>query len=210
MKNRRTASPKSSRNTDRNRLDIAAEAARIMATEGQKNYLTAKQKAAARLGITQRSALPSNADVEDALKTWQRLYGGEDHAKCLSDLRELAVEAMAFLKPFKPRLVGPVLEGTADQFSRVCLHLFTDDPDGPVHFLMQHDIPFTQERRRVRWHRDVFREIDVLVIDQDGDVVECSVMVGPDGKHTPPSPITGEPMARATLGEVRALLACQD
>jgi len=117
---------------------------------------------------------------------------------------------MAFLKPFKPRLVGPVLDGTADQFSRVCLHLFTDDPDGPVHFLMQHDIPFTQERRRVRWHRDAFREIDVLVIDQDGDVVECSVMVGPDGKHAPPSPITGEPMARATLGEVRALLACQD
>lgn len=181
-----------------------------MATEGQKNYLIAKQKAAERLGVSKRSALPSNADVEQALKTYQRLYGGADHIEHLSELRSLAIEAMRFLKPFKPRLVGPVLEGTADQFSRVCLHLFSDDPDGPVHFLMEHDIPFTQERRRIRWHRDETREIDVLVIDQDGDVVECSVMVGPGAKQPPPSPITGEPMARASLGEVEALVLSQD
>jgi hypothetical protein len=45
---------------------IAAEAARIMATQAQSNYRIAKQKAAQRLGINIRMALPSNVEVEIA------------------------------------------------------------------------------------------------------------------------------------------------
>ena len=46
---------------------VAAEAARIMATQAQYNYRIAKQKAAQRLGINMHMALPSNAEVENSM-----------------------------------------------------------------------------------------------------------------------------------------------
>jgi len=192
--------------TEQNRHEVAAEAARIIATEGQRSYATAKQKAARRLGVTNRQVLPSNVEVQAALREWQRLFGGQALADHLRALRELALEAMAFFKPFKPRLVGPVLEGTADEFSRVCLHLFTDDPDAPVHFLMSEGIPFEQERRCIRWHRDTALDVDVLVLDKDGQLIDCTIMVGPDAKQAPPSPIDGKAMRRASIHELKTLI----
>ena len=199
----------SRRSSDRLRLEIAAEAARIMAVEGQRSYLAAKHKAAERLGASTRGGLPSNSQIEQALKEWQFLYGGEAHRQHLQALREAALEAMHFLTPFRPRLVGPVLEGTADEFSRVCLHLYDEDPDSVVRFLMEHGIPFEQERRRIRWHDGGWRELDVLVVEAGEHTVEMSLMIGRDALQAPPSPIDGHPLKRASLSEVQALLAAE-
>jgi hypothetical protein len=194
----------------RQRLQIAAEAARIMATEGQRSYLLAKQKAAARLGASTRNGLPSNSEVEQALKEWQQVYGGEALEQTLNQLRQGAINAMRFLAPFRPRLLGPVLEGTADQFSRICLQLFADDPDAVVRFLMEHQIPFDQERRRVRWHDGSYRELDVLVVVAGEQTVEMMLMIGREGLQALPSPIDGRPQQRASLEEVKAMVEAQD
>ena len=199
----------SRRSGDRLRLEIAAEAARIMAVEGQRSYLAAKHKAAERLGASTRGGLPSNSQIEQALKEWQFLYGGDEHRQHLRLLREAALEAMEFLTPFRPRLVGPVLEGTADEFSRVCLHVYDEDPDSVVRFLMEHGIPFEQERRRIRWHDGGWRELDVLVVEAGEQTVEMSLMIGRDALQAPPSPIDGQPLRRASLNEVRTLLEAE-
>ncbi len=200
------AGKNSRRSGDRLRLEIAAEAARIMAVEGQRSYLTAKHKAAERLGASTRGGLPSNSQIEKALKEWQFLYGGEAHREHLQALREAALEAMKFLHPFRPRLVGPVLEGTADEFSRICLHVYDEDPDSVVRFLMEHGIPFQQERRRIRWHDGGWRELDVLVVEAGEHTVEMSLMIGRDAVQAPPSPIDGQPLRRASLSELKTLL----
>lgn len=194
------------RSGDRLRLEVAAEAARIIATEGQRSYLAAKQKAAQRLGASTRGSLPSNAQIEQALKEWQMLYGGEEHGDRLRELRRAAVDAMEFLDVFRPRLVGPVLEGTADEFSRICLHLYADDPDSAARFLMEHGIPFEQERRRIRWHDGGWRELDVLVLEAGEHTVEMALMIGRDARQAPPSPIDGRPLRRASRSEVLSLL----
>lgn len=200
----------SRRGTERLRLEVAAEAARIIAVEGQRSYLAAKHKAAERLGATGRGGLPSNSQIERALKEWQALYGGDEHCEHLQALRHAAVRAMRFLSPFRPRLIGPVLEGTADEFSRICLHVYDDDPDAVARFLTEHGIPFDQERRCMRWHDGGWREIDVLVVEAGDDTVEMALMIGRDALQAPPSPINGKPLKRASLSEVEALLAAQE
>lgn len=190
----------------RQRQEVAAEAARIIATEGQRSYLAAKQKAAERLGAASRGGLPTNAEIERALKEWQHLYGGPEHAERLRAMRLAALEAMDFLEPFQPRLVGPVLEGTADEYSRVCLHLFSEDPDAAVHFLMERGIDFEQERRRIRWHDGDYREVDVLVVEAGEQTVEMTLMVGRDAIHPPPSPIDGNAVRRIGPADLRALI----
>ena len=198
-----------SRRGVRERQELAAEAARIIATEGQRSYLLAKHKAAERLGASTRQGLPSNAEIETALREWQQLYGGEELAERLQEMRQAALGAMRFLKPFTPKLVGPVLEGTADEFSRICLHLFADDPDAVVRYLMEHGIPFEQERRRVRWHDGSRKHIDVLVVQADGEEVELAVMIGREARQALPSPIDGRPLRRGSLHEVEALLQAE-
>jgi hypothetical protein len=195
------------RNNSRIRQEVAAEAARIMATEGQRSFLLAKQKAARRLGLSTRMSLPSNAEVDQALREWHEFYGGEEHAGVLEQLRRGALSAMQFLAPFRPRLVGPVLEGTADEFSRISLHVFADDPDAVVHFLLDRSIPFEQESRRIRWHDGSFRDLEVVIIEAAGQIVELILMIGREALQAPPSPVDGRAQKRMGAAELEKLLA---
>ena len=43
--------------------------------------------------------------------------------------RSIALSAMEILSPFSPRLVGPVLHGTAAANSAINLHVFSDTPE---------------------------------------------------------------------------------
>ncbi|MEN1727611.1 MAG: hypothetical protein AAGJ52_04145 [Pseudomonadota bacterium] len=191
------------------RQSIAAEAAKIIATEGQRSYLIAKQKAAERLGASTRNGLPSNAEVEAELRTWQHLFGGSELEARLDELRREAISAMRFLKPFRPRLVGPVAEGTADQYSRVCLQVFSDDPDEIPRYLMERQIDFDQERRKVRWHDGNPRHLDILVVDRGDALVELMLMVGRESLQPLPSPIDGRPQLRLAVSDVEELVSSQ-
>jgi hypothetical protein len=188
------------------RLEVAAEAARIIATENQSNFHIAKKKAAERVGISQRAALPSNLEVQDALQHYQRLYGGQEHANNLERLRLTAAAAMRLLQAFSPRLVGPVLDGTAGKHSRVSLHLFCDGPENLLLHFLEHGITFSQEQRQIRWHDGDYRLVPLLLIEQNGVKVELAVFSPIDLRQAPPSPIDGRPQRRAALDEVECLL----
>ena len=195
------------RQNDRIRQEVAAEAARILATEGQRNYGQAKQKAAHRLGLSGRSGLPSNSEVEAELKRYQALYGGEELAGDLMEKRAAALEAMKFFSRFRPKLVGPVLEGTSDQYSRISLHVFCETADDVVAFLLSRSISFEQETRRIRWHDNSYRDLELVVIDADGQCFELALMAGSNWKQPPPDPVDGRAQRRAGTTEVERLIA---
>jgi len=188
------------------RMEVAAEAARIIATEGRHNYHAAKTKAAERIGVSERLALPSNIEVKEALSTYQNLYGGARHHDNLEHLRITAVRAMQILGEFKPRLVGPVLDGTADDHSRVALHVFCDSPDFIVLYFLDKGTPFQQEQRQIRWHDGSHRTVPLILFELDKTTIELSVFDSVILRQAPPSPIDGKPQQRATLSEVESLL----
>jgi hypothetical protein len=189
------------------RREVAAEAARIIATEGQHNYHAAKKKAAERIGVSERLALPSNIEVKEALHAYQNLYGGKRHQSNLENLRSTAVRAMQLLHSFKPRLVGSVLDGTASQYSRVSLHVFCDSPDEVVLHFLEKGIPFSQEQRQIRWYDGNHRIVPVIVTELEEASVELSVFDPIQLRQAPPSPIDGKPQKRASLADVECLIA---
>lgn len=201
------AMPRSLRKMRLARRDVAAEAARIMATEAVHNFRAAKQKAAARVGVSSRLALPSNREIEDALRAYQGFFGGTSHHALLSTLREAAVRVMQALERFSPRLVGPVLHGTADRYSRISLHVFADPPETIALDLTERGLPFAQEERRIRWHDGSYRQIPLLVTAIDDIEVELALFHAVDLRQAPPSPVDGQPQQRAGLAEVECLLA---
>lgn len=189
------------------RAEVAAEAARIIATEGQHNYRAAKKKAAERIGASERLALPSNIEVKEALRTYQNLYGGEQHQSNLDRLRTVAIEAMRLLEAYNPRLVGSVLDGTADEHSRIALHVFCDSPESMVLHFLENSVPFQQEQRQIRWHNGDHRTIPLIIFELRDTAVELSIFDPIILRQAPPSPIDGKPQQRATLTDVECLLA---
>jgi hypothetical protein len=188
------------------RARIAHEAARLMTDSGLRDYAAAKHKAALRLGVGDEAALPKNSEIEEALRAYQRLFEGDAHTQLLRALRETALEAMRFLSMFEPRLVGAVLDGTADRHSNVCLHLFSDDPDAPVRLLEEHGIPYETEQRRVRLTQDSYAEYPVLRFAADDTAIDLTVFPHDALRQPPLDRVDGKPMQRATRPQVEALL----
>jgi len=203
------SAPRQLRRLQQTRLKVAAEAARIIATEGQHNYHAAKKKAAERLGISERLALPSNIEVKDALKGYQSLYGGSSHFDNLARLRRVAIYAMHLLEQFDPRLVGAVLDGTANDHSRVALHVFSDSLESVLLFFLENKESFAQEQRQIRWFSGEHRIVPLIVFDLEGAVVELTVFMPVHLRQAPPSPIDGKPQRRVSLAEVELLLINQ-
>nr|WP_199043915.1 hypothetical protein [Dyella sp. ASV24] len=194
----------------RNRLRVAQEAARLMSEHGIRDFHHAKIKAAERLGILDAQALPRNNEIEEALREHQRIFHADSQPQLLQERREAAVEAMRFLERFDPRLVGAVLEGTADAHSAVCLHLFSDSPESVVLFLEERGVPITQQTRRLRVTRDEQQEYPVLLFAADGLPFDITVLPRDSLRQPPLDRIDEKPMRRGSLAAVEELLASED
>ncbi|ABI58093.1 hypothetical protein ACN2MM_14565 [Alkalilimnicola ehrlichii MLHE-1] len=194
----------------RMRERLIQEAARIMADEGVRDHYQAKRKAAERLGARDTRNLPSNREVQAALVEYQRLFLGAEQGAYLRLLREAAVQAMAFFEPFRPRLVGPVLSGTADQACDVHLHVFAETPEEITLFLMERGIPHETSERRLRFGREHWEMRPVIRFVAGEHVVDLTVFSPKGLREAPRSQVDGRPMQRAALAEVEALLANED
>ena len=199
-----------SRNPNRNdlRVMLAQEAARVIGDEGVRDYQLAKRKAAARLGVRDlHGNLPTNAEIEAALSERQRIFGGDAHDGNLRRLRSAAVDAMRWFAVFEPRLVGPVLSGTATAHTSVQLHVFSDSAERIALLLLERSIPHDQAERRVKRMSGEHRLLPAFRFFAGPVAFELLVFPYDDIREAPASQIDGKPMRRAALRDVEALLA---
>ena len=193
--------------TRERRHRLAHEAARLMAEGGIRDFHQAKLKAAARLGIHDDASLPRNREIEDALREYQRIFLGQGQARALRQRREAAARALEFLAPFEPRLVGPVLDGTADTASPVLLHAYTDDADAVARFLDEHGIPAEPRERQLRLDRERRADLPVWVFGAEDLAFDITVLPLHALRQAPLSSVDERPMRRASLAQLRQLLA---
>jgi hypothetical protein len=192
--------------TDNRRAAIANEAARIIQEQGLASFRSAKDKAAERLGLaTGSTRLPSNEEIEQALTERNRIFRGDDHPALLAELRRAAVAIMRALEIYNARLVGPVLNGTATDFSSIDLHLFSDLPETigvtlDVLGCAHHSIQLRHQFRR--GEAEQFPGYRFRTLDFD---CTASVFSIKQRRRSPLSPIDGKPMPRAGIQEVEAL-----
>jgi hypothetical protein len=189
------------------RTRLAQEAARLMAVGGIRDFHQAKLKAAERLGIHDDASLPRNREIEDALREYQRLFQGDATADALHRRREAALHALEFFAAFDARLVGPVLEGTADANTPVALHLYSDDAGAVARSLEERGIPAEARGRRLRLDRERDFDAEVWLFAADGIAFDLTVLPRDTLRQAPLSPIDEKPMRRASLAQLRALLA---
>ena len=200
--------PRSIRGDDLRRA-LAQEAARLMFEHGVDDYGFAKRKAAERLGATEYAVLPKNSEIDAALAEYQRLFAADTHADTLAEQRRAAVDAMQLLGQFEPRLVGPVLTGTATPHQEISLHVFADPAEAVTLRLLEDRIPYRVAEHRVRMNAERVLQYPVLQFSVLDFPVQATVFPRDGIRQAPLSPSDGRPMRRAAVHEVQALVNLQ-
>ena len=156
-------------NTTLQKALIANTAARLIAESGISDYSLAKRKALHSLGLPEGTHLPENAEVEAELRTYQRLFQGEEHVERIDQLRRKAGEIMELVHKFNPYLTGSVLDGTAGRYAEIDIQLFTDSAKDVENFLLNQRIGFEHSTPRGD------RAEAVLTLNDDGATINLVV-----------------------------------
>lgn len=191
---------------DRARTVLAQEAARIIVEQGIQDYRVAKIKAAERLGMSGRGALPGNFEIEQAVAEHLQIFQPDTHDSLLHTLRMAALSAMELLSPFTPRLVGPVLAGTAGEYSAVNLHVFADSAEQVAFRLDADGIAYKPFDRRYRGRKGKSQVCSAFAFVREDSDIEATVFPYDGLRQAPLSPVDGKPMRRADARKVQALV----
>jgi hypothetical protein len=121
--------------------EILNTAARLAVEEGLE-YGAAKKRAVKQLGLLQRTALPDNDALEDAVREYIEIFCADTQPGELQALRELALTWMERLPQFRPHVSGSVWHGTATRLSDIYIQLFCDDPKSAEIALINHNVRY--------------------------------------------------------------------
>lgn len=145
------------------RLQVALKAAQMMAVEGISDYALAKHKAAKFFGLLDGNALPSNDEINDAIKTYQAIFFDEEHKAHLKILRIEALSLMKKLTAFNPHLTGSILDGTAGRYPTIRIQLYLDSMKEVEFFLLNHNIAY-ETRDRKSYTKDPVQDKKIIPI----------------------------------------------
>lgn len=185
------------------REQLAHHAARLMAEDGITDYAFAKRKAAKQMGATDTHHLPSNQQVDQALRSFRYLYQSASHPIILRQLREQALSAMRLLEPFHPYLTGSVLSGTAGEQSDINLMLFSDDAKAVLLFLLKRSIEFEDGEWKVRVGGHEETVPSHTLTGESGTQIHI-IVLPENARHSG----SRHPETHADIAAVEALLAC--
>jgi hypothetical protein len=149
------------------RFQVAHKAAQMIAEEGISDYAFAKRKAAKFFGLLDGDALPSNDEINDAIKKHQAIFFDEEHEVQLKALRAEALSLMRKLKFFNPHLTGGVLDGTIGRYPITYIHLYADSMKEVEFFLLNQNISYkTRDRKsQIKDPMQDKKKIPVLILN---------------------------------------------
>ena len=195
------------RETGRNdrRSHIAHLAARLMAEDGIEDYALAKRKAARQAGTPDTRELPTNQEIDAALRTYQQIYYQKEHRDRLRELRETALRAMRELAQFNPYLTGSVLNGNAGKYADINLQLFTDSAKAVELYLIDRRIPYRTAQSRLYCGAEPLIA-PVFTVNDDGTEIEITVLSPRELRGSLRTSPEGKSIERAKLPAVELML----
>ena len=191
-----------SRNHMRDRIcDLAA---RLMAEDGIQDYSLAKRKAARRLGAEDTRHLPDNSEIEAALRQRFALYQPQQETY-IQSLRECALGLMQKFLRFTPRLIGPVLSGSATRFAGIELMVFCEDLNEILFFFIQEKQAYKLTEQSFKLNGALVKLPAVLITEQMTGVTLIVAPKGIPSMHL--CAADGRKIDSANLARVQALLS---
>ena len=152
----------------------------MIAEEGL-DYQSAKRKAYDRItgghrGRIAQEALPTNEQVEAAVRDYLAVFCADHQSALLRSLRLQALVLMQRLADFQPSLLGAVANGTATEFSSIHLACVSDNAKALGIFLLDAGL---QPEAVMLLHPAGRDEVEGFVFTWQGETVVVSVLASP-------------------------------
>jgi hypothetical protein len=201
-------------NLDHIRQMIAQQAARMMAEDGINDFAYAKKKAGRQLGVSESSALPTNAEIEEEIRLYHNIYNADEQPLELAKLRKAALMTMQLFARFNPHLTGSVLDGTAGKFAQTNIHLFADSAKDVEIFLLSQQIPFNSSEKSYRVSdkpskdkkEKVRKTVPVFTLETELGIQKISVFDVDDMRVAVKRTVDGSNAERADISDLQALI----
>ncbi len=183
---------------------LAQLIARRLAEGYMENTPAAKRKMAEKLAIP-LNKLPKDKEIEMALQSYQRIFYGNTHSAIIYRLRKAALQAMEFFKDYTPRLVGPILNGTAHAHSSISIHVFAPAAEEINIKLIESHIPHHLSDRFISINET--KKIHIPVFSFIAGETTIDLMVFPEKNLRQAAKRSQQTLERASIEQLKALLA---
>lgn len=174
----------------------------------EKEYFTAKRKAAREFGMRGRAQpgdLPSNREIRDEIQALAAFYEGDERQRRLGRMRIEALRLMGRLESFFPHLIGSVMTGHVRAGSDIDLHVFTDSLSALTDQLDQAGLHYTVERKRIIKFGEERHFIHIHIAGEMP--IELTVYSSDMVNYPFKSSITGKRIERVNVEQLESLIA---
>jgi predicted nucleotidyltransferase len=182
---------------------LALEAARLMVERIETEYLHAKERAILLLGLPYNTPYPTNKQIKEYIaQLTRRQMGEEAMTERVRAMRQTAEELMTVLLDFDPYLIGSTLSGKIRNSSDIDLHVYCHhhaEIEARLHTFGYAGI----DTEYVENQKGTFVHLRWL---ENNFPIEITIHNWSHRQEVFYSSITGLPMKRATVNEVRKLL----
>ena len=171
--------------TKQARITIANRAAEIIMEEGITDYHFAKKKAAKYLGYQSSDFLPSNDEIDNALKEYQKIYQGDTDTSLVIIIKNEALLIMELFKDFKPHLLGQLIDGLIPKYPVLQINLYTDNMKEIEYLLLNNKIEFDLKDKNIsekRTKKKSLRSIPIIKIEGSYFPIELKILDDNDFK----------------------------
>ncbi len=208
MKNYSKQSPRNSnKNSQKLRLQIAVEAARLISEEGIDDFHYARKKAAHRFAINDEHALPDHNEIMLQLDIYQHLYQKTEQKSRLLELRTTALNAMQLLHSFKPGLIGSVLHGYAHEHRSIDILVHCNAAEDIAFFLINQNIPYQLHEWKLFSSKHHIEHIPCYQFLAGKFQIKLIILDEQHRKITPLNPDNGKPMDKASIKKIQQLIS---
>lgn len=161
------------------RIIVANRAAEIIMEEGITDYQFAKKKAAKYLDYQSSDFLPSNDEIDIALKEYQKIYQVDIDASLIDKIKSEALSVMELFKNFNPHLVGQLTDGLIPKYPILQINLYTDNMKEIEYLLLNNKIKFDLKNKNIsekRTKKKSLRSIPIFKIDGPYFPIELKIL----------------------------------
>ena len=191
---------------DLQRQQICDTAARIIHEDGIRDYHKAKIRACQTLHIKTNALLPTNEEIELAVKRRVQLFTRPTGPDKLQIQLSVAADMLNILHAYHPRATGTLFSGIQLKNMPVEIHAFSNSAELIIEELNWRGITSRLVEKRYRHTNAQYEHVPLITCRLDDVDIEISVFEDKALHRSPVCPTNGKVYKRVSLSELNALM----
>ncbi len=183
------------------RSAIANDVAKLISEQGYSHYNQALKKVAQRYQIKNQELLPDKQEIKIALQQYQQLF--KPNNETLPIQRQITLNLITFLSPFKAQPTGLILDGSLGAHDVIQIFLKPEYTEQFLIWLLNQNIPYHESAAVFLFAKAKKKERPVIQIHYQGFDFDLIILDSAMHYEYPIDPMTTKRMPALSLSKAK-------